>query len=52
MTLRAMQEVKTPDGKGVIIGRYLDKNGEYLGILVFVGGKPKCYQIEELEALA
>ena len=53
VNLRAMQEIEFPDKtKGVIIGRYLDKNGEYLGILVFVNGKPKCFQLEELEAIA
>ena len=31
--LRAMQEVKTPDGKGIIVGRCF-KNGDELGILV------------------
>ncbi len=31
--LRAMQEVKTPDGKGIVLGRCF-KNGEDLGILV------------------
>jgi len=32
-TLRAMQEVMTPDGKGVLIGRCF-KNGDELGLLI------------------